>query len=93
MAVHMQPMTMMSDMDVSLMDVSVHQDCSDCEDGENMALFCLAVCGVPSVALLLDTLAASVWSSSGRLPIPEVDLLRGMASPPDPSPPRTPYIG
>lgn len=88
MAAQMDQMTM-----ASTMGGSEHRGCDGCTTGEDMAAPCVAFCGVPLFALLADMEPAAIQTSSGRRRLPRVEPLLGSSSPPNPSPPRTTYIG
>lgn len=88
MAVQMDEMTVSS-----TMDGSEHRGCDGCATGEDMAASCVAVCGVSLFAMLADMEPAAIQTASGRLRLPRVEPLLGSSSPPNPSPPRTTYIG
>ena len=86
-------------MSASNMDVE-HQVPPDCAGGKSMPLpcndvapACYAVCGASVFAVLVEPQGAGHLLSTDKPYLLGVEPLSGSSTPPNPPPPRTPYIG
>jgi hypothetical protein len=86
-------------MSASTMDVA-HQILSDCADGTSMPLpckdiapACYAICGASVLAVLVEPQPAAALLSTDEPYPSRVESLLGSSTPPNPPPPRAPYIG